>query len=250
MSTDLFRLPRRHRPDRLAPPWLVEIASALLLLLHCLPAPTVAFGGFLADFEGIDGAKSYAPWRLHGDNLALVPGGPGGEGHCLKAERTEPASHCGIRIEGPIVLEKNLLLAFDYRVEIEAGFEGAYLGMILYVDGKQWFFRSKEFSGRWNHAESSMEPVEADGALGVRFRAGKRTHLVLSRRQAGTGPMEGGGLQCDGEAAAIELDEQGKPIRAMAIQATYLRYNGRTIQTSQAPTDWAGQVEETRQKKP
>ena len=66
------------------------------------------------------------------------------------------ATFCGTRLKGPLELTKNLKLSFDYRTEIEQGFEGAYLGMIFYVEGEQWFWDSAEFSSEWQHAEVSL----------------------------------------------------------------------------------------------
>lgn len=108
---DRFPLLRRHHSSRPAPTlWFLKTLTVFLLLLYCLPASAFALDGLVADFEGIDGVESHAPWQLRGDNLAIVSGGPDGKGHCLRAERTEPGSHCSIRIESPIVLERNLVL--------------------------------------------------------------------------------------------------------------------------------------------
>ncbi|NLS94931.1 MAG: DUF4962 domain-containing protein [Planctomycetaceae bacterium] len=108
------------------------------------------------DFEQGDDLSKYErlDWgRLEAD---VVPGGLDGKGHCLRLHNSTPATTCGVRLKGPVTLTKNLLLSFDYRTEIELGFEGAYLGMIFYVDGEQWFWHSDEFSAEWRHAEVSL----------------------------------------------------------------------------------------------
>ncbi|MBM4090142.1 MAG: DUF4962 domain-containing protein, partial [Planctomycetes bacterium] len=88
--------------------------------------------------------------------VGVVTREAGASGHCLRIRNATPATACGVRLKGPVALVKNLTLSFDYRAEIEPGFEGAYLGMIFYVDGTQWFWHSDEFSGEWRHAEVNL----------------------------------------------------------------------------------------------
>ena len=57
------------------------------------------------------------------------------KGHCLRVHNPTPATSCAVQLKGPVTIVKNLVLSFDYRTEIEPGFEGAYLGMILYLAG-------------------------------------------------------------------------------------------------------------------
>ncbi|MDD4267701.1 MAG: DUF4962 domain-containing protein [Pirellulaceae bacterium] len=101
-------------------------------------------GAELADYERLDAGSLDA---------AVVPREAGAEGHCLRIHNPTPATSCGVRLGGPVKLVKNLVLSFDYRTEIEPGFEGAYLGMIFYVEGKQWFWESDAFSAEWRRAE-------------------------------------------------------------------------------------------------
>ncbi len=136
--------------------WPLQILAVVALIACPLSTSTSAFAELVADFDDSGAVESYAPWKLRGDNPAIVPGGPSGKGHCLKAVTAAPASYCSIRIEGPIVFEKNLVLSFDYRTEVETDFEGAYLGIIFHVDGRQWCFRSEEFCNEWRRAQIEL----------------------------------------------------------------------------------------------
>lgn len=119
-------------------------------------APAVATELLRIDFEQGDDLSRYE--RLDWGTLeaAVAPREAPGQGHCLCIHNSTSATSCGVRLEGPVTLTKNLLLSFDYRMEIEPGFEGAYLGMIFYVEGKQWFWHSDVFSAEWRHAEVSL----------------------------------------------------------------------------------------------
>ena len=105
------------------------------------------------DFEQGEDLAQYRSLNWRKTEAAVVPGGVDDVGHCLRLHNSVPSTACGVRLEGPLKLTKNLKLSFDYRVEIEPGFDGAYLGMIFYVEGKQWFWDSDEFSSTWRHAE-------------------------------------------------------------------------------------------------
>ena len=105
------------------------------------------------DFEQGDDLLQYERLDWGSLEAAVVPGGIDGKGHCLQLHNPTPATTCGLRLKGPVTLRQNLLLSFDYRAEIEPGIEGAYLGMIFYVDGEQWFWHSDQFSAEWRHAE-------------------------------------------------------------------------------------------------
>lgn len=105
------------------------------------------------DFEQGQELSQYERLDLNSLEAAVVPRGADAEGHCLRIHNAAPASQCGLRLKGPVTLVKNLVLSFDYRTEIEPGFEGAYLGMIFYVEGTQWFWHSDAFSAKWRHAE-------------------------------------------------------------------------------------------------
>ena len=129
-------------------------ALSLVALLTGVPAPAADL--LHLDFhEGGDPA-ALAPLVFKGVQARIVAGGPEGRGHCLEIANPQPASECPLTLKGPIEIRKNLVLAFDYKNEVEAGFDGAYLGMTFLVDGKQWFWTSDEFFRAWRHAEISL----------------------------------------------------------------------------------------------
>lgn len=127
----------------------------LMTLLVCwlVGCPTSAAETLRIDFE--QGAELAQYQQLDCGRLeaAVVPREPGTQEHCLRIHNPAAATQCGVRLKGPVKLVKNLTLSFDYRTEIEPEFEGAYLGMIFYVEGQQWFWHSDDFSGQWRHAE-------------------------------------------------------------------------------------------------
>jgi hypothetical protein len=87
--------------------------------------------------------------------------------------------------------------------------------------------------------EAAIEPVDAAGAHGLRIRVGDRTHLVLLRKADAQGLLRGGGLETDGQAAAVEFAHDGSVVRAMAVAAGKLRYNSRTLLDADKPQDWS-----------
>ncbi len=109
------------------------------------------------DFEQGADLKSYAEHLSFGKVKAqIVDSGPDGKGHCLRVDSPGPSSSCPLLVKGPIELQKNLILEFDHREEIEEGHEGAYLGMIFKVGGKQHFWHSDKFSGEWRRAQVQL----------------------------------------------------------------------------------------------
>ncbi len=81
--------------------------------------------------------------------------------------------------------------------------------------------------------------VEAENAWAVVIHGGDSDHLVLFRKPGTTGPMRSGGLVCEGELGAIELDGRGEIKKALAIRATRLQYRERRLWSSDRPDDWA-----------
>jgi len=49
-----------------------------------------------------------------------------------------------------------MLLAFDCRAEIEPGYEGAYIAISFFADGKQVAWTSAPFTARW---QSVLVPI-------------------------------------------------------------------------------------------
>ena len=138
--------------------------SALLvaaLLGFWAGSTTPAAEIFMIDFEQGDDVSIYEGLDYGNVEAEIVEGGPDGTGRCLRLHNPAPATSCPLRVRRPIEVEKNLILSFDYRAEIEAGFEGAYLGMSWFVDGKQWFWTSDEFSGQWRHAQVQIPKLRS-----------------------------------------------------------------------------------------
>ena len=93
--------------------------------------------------------------------------------------------------------------------------------------------------GATAHPVAAIEPLNAENAHGARLRCGDRTHLVLFRKGSSQGVMRGGGLECDGEAAAAELDAEGAVRRAFVAAARSLHYKGKALFESKEPRHWA-----------
>ncbi|MHB8897927.1 MAG: DUF4962 domain-containing protein [Thermoguttaceae bacterium] len=141
------------------------------LLAACLLVATSGWSGNalataaelpLVDFEQGPELAHYGQrlaWRSL--DASVVPAGADREGHCLRLRNTEPSTSCALDIRGPLALARNLTLSFDYRVEIEPGHEGAYLGMSFFVDGRQWFWQSDEFSDQWRRVEVHLGSLPA-----------------------------------------------------------------------------------------
>lgn len=140
---------RRYAPW-LALVWMLSAAT------HC-PADDV----LKADFEQGPNLASYPRIGLQKVEGQIVADGGDGRGHCLKIANPQPASECGMTLKGPIEIQPNLVLAFDYKCQIEPGFEGRYLGLAFQVDGKQWFWASESFSEQWRHAEVAITRLKS-----------------------------------------------------------------------------------------
>jgi hypothetical protein len=87
--------------------------------------------------------------------------------------------------------------------------------------------------------EAMIEPTEATAAHGLRIRAGNRTHLVLFRKGNADAILQGGGLETDGQVAAVEIGPDESIVRAIAIGARKLRFNGQTLLDADKPQDWS-----------
>jgi len=107
--------------------------------------------------------------------------GPGrdGQGQALHLSNTTPSGYCGLDVKQSFEVCRNLVLEFDHREEIEAGFEGAYLGITFHgADGKQVAWASDTFSPEWRHARVVIPLLRPmDGAAPI------RPGLAISRLQ-------------------------------------------------------------------
>ncbi|NUQ64232.1 MAG: DUF4962 domain-containing protein [Pirellulales bacterium] len=139
------------------------ISALWLAVMSSLPACVVSAADLLKiDFEGSTDLAQYQGIDFSGAAAEIIEAAPEGKGRCLKLVTKEPATACALRITQPVEVVKNLVLSFDYRAEIEEGFTGRYLGVSFYVDGKQWFWTSDEFSSRWRHAEVEIGRLKDD----------------------------------------------------------------------------------------
>jgi hypothetical protein len=87
--------------------------------------------------------------------------------------------------------------------------------------------------------EAKIKPIEAENAHGVLFEVGDHTHRVVIRKPGQEGLIRSGGLESDGDAAAVELTTDGEILRALAANARVLRYHGRELFQSPEPASWA-----------
>jgi len=154
-------------------------ASATSMLMIWLAGwlvglPASASETLRIDFEQGAEPGQYKRLDLKSHEATVVLCEGDAKGHCLRIHNATPATSCGVELKGPVTLVKNLMLSFDYRTEIEPGFEGAYLGMIFYVEGKQWFWHSDAFTADWRHAEVPL------GSLRPWHEHTVRPGLVLS----------------------------------------------------------------------
>jgi hypothetical protein len=120
--------------------------AAILLLLSATSARAVETS---IDFEAGAAPGDY-PRIDCGKSDAAIVAGP--TGHALHLSTRQAATACGLRLTGPIRLEKNLVLALDYKAQFQPGYEGAYLGVSADVNGKQFFWTSAPSATEWRHA--------------------------------------------------------------------------------------------------
>jgi len=93
--------------------------------------------------------------------------------------------------------------------------------------------------GEQPEPKATIEPIEAAGGRGVCIRVGDRTHLILFRKAGADGLLRGGGLETDGQTAAVEFAQDGNLARAMVVGAKRLLYHGRALLDADKPQDWS-----------
>ena len=108
-------------------------------------------------------------------------------------------------------------------------------------DTQDEFFVAMQIQRLGNKAElaAKFSPVESENGRAVRIVCGDRTHLVVFRAPDAKGPLRAAGLETDGEAAAVELTAQGKVVKALAVNATSLRYQESSLFHSDRATNWS-----------
>ena len=143
-------------------------AAAILLALSGLSAQDAVIS---LDFEDGRGPGVHPALRCaDGIAPAIVPG-RGDQGRALCISTVTPSGYCGMDLTQPFAVSRNLILEFDHREEIEAGFEGAYLGITFHGDdGKQILWASDTFSKEWRHARIVVPALPA--TFGAPMRPG------------------------------------------------------------------------------
>jgi len=132
------------------------LATILLALASCGVAALSADSGgavFNYDFESGSEVGKYPELLFKDVEAAVVAPGASGSGHALRFRNLTPGRYAQVTIKRPFPLQKNLVLSFDHREEIEAGGEASYLGVLFYdTAGKSWF-SSDDFGPKWRHTE-------------------------------------------------------------------------------------------------
>lgn len=149
------------------------------MLLTQIASPAADTGGrelWNYDFEGLTAIDEIKGLTWQKQDAKLVQRADG-KGQCLEIATPGPAVFCQLDIRVPVTIERNLILSFDHRGEIEAGNEAAYLGMSFFSNGKQAFWNSDTFSPEWRHVEVPL--TQLSGHFGVEIKAG----LVFDRIQ-------------------------------------------------------------------
>ncbi|MHB8997042.1 MAG: DUF4962 domain-containing protein [Armatimonadota bacterium] len=126
------------------------LSSTLLCLL--LAASATAAPLVSLDFEQGTDLKSYPSLSLKDLTSEIVAGGADGAGHCLKIANTSPSKYCQASVRGPFAMQKNLVLSFDHKEQIEGG-KPNYMGIIFNGEKNTQWFASDTFSDQWRHVE-------------------------------------------------------------------------------------------------
>ena len=94
----------------------------LLALLSLLAGGLAAAEPLLTcDFEQGADLKAYPALTFSNATGEIVAAGPDGAGHCLKIVNTAPGKYCQAGLKGPFPMQKNLVLSFDHKEQIEGG---------------------------------------------------------------------------------------------------------------------------------
>ena len=114
---------------------------------------------FQYDFENGAELRQYAGLSWSGIEAAIVEPGAGG-GHALRLRNLKPGRYTQLTLQHPFPVQKNLVLSFDHREEVEGG-EATYLG-VMFKDGagKEWL-RQEKFGPDWKHAEVALAELHS-----------------------------------------------------------------------------------------
>lgn len=90
--------------------------------------------------------------------------------------------------------------------------------------------------GKSPEPAATIESAPAENGRGLKLMCGASTHWIVLRGE-GAGPTRAGQLSTDGQLAAAEIAADNTVRRALAIQATYLDWNGVRLLKSPATAD-------------
>ena len=88
-------------------------------------------------------------------------------------------------------------------------------------------------------APARVRHIETSNAYGCELEAPYGTYTVLLRKQEGTGTLSAGGIETDGEVAAVLVGPDGVVLNSLAIAATSVRFNGKQLFRSDTPRSWS-----------
>ena len=147
---------------------LPRLLPALAWCLLAMVQAAQAAEPIAIDFESVENPSKLKQLDLGRLEAAIVPREPNAAGHCLRIHNPQPSAACSLSLRGPIAMQKNLTLSLDHREAVEAGFEGAYLAVSFFVDGKQWFWASDEFSGSWRRLDIELGRLKSSSGHTLR----------------------------------------------------------------------------------
>ncbi|MEN6548692.1 MAG: hypothetical protein ABFE07_21805, partial [Armatimonadia bacterium] len=96
---------------------MLRVFVGLMLLVAASMASAEVL--FEYGFEQGPELKTYEGLSFGKDTEAAVVERDGG--HCLQVRNQKPSAYCQTSIKRPMSMQKNLLLSFDHREEIEQG---------------------------------------------------------------------------------------------------------------------------------
>lgn len=161
---------------------MTGILAAFALAALC--APCGAQVSFAYDFEAGDDLAAYEGLGFSNAEGRIVPGGADGTGHALQLTTPRPGRYCTLRITRPMTMQKNLVLSFDHRAEIEEGKQAGYLGVLFFdAEGKQWFGMDK-FGPEWKRAEIIVGELHSPNE-GVLYLDKPLSHVNIYGRAQG-----------------------------------------------------------------
>ncbi len=130
---------------------MLSVAMSLGVAWSAAAAPV-----FECDFERGPDLAIYEGLSPGDVEAEVVEPGADGTGHCLRARSVKPSRYCTVAITQAFTIERNLVLSFDYKAEIEAGKDSAYVACLFFDANGKEFFGSDQFRNEWRHFEVSL----------------------------------------------------------------------------------------------